>query len=321
MTALSAPPRPPRAATEPAAPVIRLRDLPPCAVRAALGGDGLRLSLGPYTVNLRTRLPELVAMVERLYAAHPVAPADAFVDVEAEVRSAAGPRRWISPQVLFLRDSEVLFQPQPRAHAPAMMEWGLNWCLSVGIHDLMVLHAAVVARPDGRAAVMPAPPGSGKSTLCAGLVAAGWRLLSDELCLVSLHDGALIPCPRPLNLKNSSIDVIKARQPDAVLGPEVRDTSKGVVRHLAPPADSVTRAGEPARPAWVVFPTWAEDAPATMTPLGRADAFLRLVENCFNYHILGGAAFAALGTLTDAAEPCAFTYSDLDDAVAAFDAL
>jgi predicted ATPase len=29
--------------------------------------------------------------------------------------------------------------------------------------------------------ILPAPPGSGKSTLCAALVTRGWRLLSDEL--------------------------------------------------------------------------------------------------------------------------------------------
>lgn len=58
-----------------------------------------------------------------------------------------------------------------------------------------------------------------------------------------------------------------------------------------------------------------------MTPLGRADAFLRLARNCFNYNILGREGFMAVGRLIDATTPYAFTYSDLDDAIAAFDAL
>lgn len=91
--------------------------------------------------------------------------------------------------------------------------------------------------------------------------------------------------------------------------------------HMAPPAESVLRAGTPARPAWIVFPTWEKGAAARMEPLGRADTFLRLASNCFNYNVLGMTAFEALGRLTDAAEPFAFTYSDLDDAVATFDAL
>jgi HprK-related kinase A len=299
----------------------RVRDLSPDTLRLRLRTDGLPLRLGPYTVRLRTRLPELVDMVTHLYAAHALAPDAGFIDVEAEIRSAPGPRRWISPQVHFLRDSALLFQPQPRNHAPAMMEWGLNWCLSVAIHDVLVLHAAVVARDDGRAAILPAPPGAGKTTLCAGLVAAGWRLLSDELCLVSLADGRLLPCPRPFNLKNRSIDIVRDRFPQAAFGPAVHDTSKGRVQHMAPPDSSVLRSAEPARPAWVVFPTWRDGATAAMQPLGRADAFMRLAGNCFNYGILGLAAFEALGRLTDAATPATFLYSDLDDAVAAFAAL
>lgn len=293
-------------------------DLTPAETRWRMARAGLGIRVGAYTMRLRTALPDLADVVGRLYAAHPLGDPDGFHDIHAAVAPATGPRRWIAPQVRFMRDGDPLFQPQPRAHAPAVLEWGLNWCFSVAIHDHLAMHAAVLARPDGRAIVMPAPPGSGKSTLCAALMGGGWRLLSDELCILRLSDGALLPVPRPLNLKNRSIDIVAARFPDAVFGPRVHGTTKGTIVQMAPPRDAVGRQDEPARPAWIVFPRWTADAgPARTEPLERGHALMRLAENTFNYNILGAAAFEALADMAEGCPACDFTYSDLDDALSA----
>lgn len=58
-------------------------------------------------------------------------------------------------------------------------------------------------------AIVPAPLDSAKRTLCAALVGKGWRLLSDELALVRLDTGELVPLPRPISLKNASINIIR----------------------------------------------------------------------------------------------------------------
>ena len=57
--------------------------------------------------------------------------------------------------------------------------------------------------------LLPAAPGSGKTTLCAGLSLRGWRLLSDEFGLIRPGTTDLVPVPRPMALKNESIDVIR----------------------------------------------------------------------------------------------------------------
>src|SRR3546814_10587342 len=88
-----------------------------------------------------------------------------------------------------------------------MLEWGLNWCIGAHGHQFLIIHAAVIAR-NGLAAILPGAPGSGKSTLTACLVHNGWRLLSDEMALVSLQDGGLTALARPISLKNRSIDLI-----------------------------------------------------------------------------------------------------------------
>jgi hypothetical protein len=170
----------------------------------------------------------------------------------------------------------------------------------------------------GGAVIMPAPPGAGKSTLCAALINRGWRLLSDELALINKASGALVPLCRPVSLKNESIHVIRKFEPDAVLSREVRDTMKGTVAHMRPPAASVAHSQVSARPAWIVFPKYQPGAPARLEPQPKARAFMRMVESSFNYSKLGPQGFEMMANLVDACDCYDFTYSNLDEAVAVF---
>jgi HprK-related kinase A len=201
-----------------------------------------------------------------------------------------------------------------------MLEWGLNWCVSMHAHHYLIIHAAVVEK-NGLAAILPAPPGSGKSTLTAGLVLSGWRLLSDELTLIDRKSGMIHALPRPVSLKNQSIDVIRQFAPDAFINRASHDTAKGTVAHMRPPKDSVQRQHEPARPAWVVFPKWEADADTLMTPRSKAETFMFLAQNAFNYSHLGADGFRVGTALIEQAGCYDFRYSRLKEAVSAFDHL
>ncbi|MEO5734967.1 MAG: HprK-related kinase A, partial [Rubrivivax sp.] len=173
----------------------------------------------------------------------------------------------------------------------------------------------------GRVLILPAPPGSGKSTLCAGLAVRGWRLLSDELAMVSPSDGLVTPLARPISLKNASIDVIRAFAPEAILNEPTRDTFKGTVSHMQPHPAHVARAAERAQPRWVVFPKYVAGAAPQLTPRGKADSLLELGRNSFNYSVLGLAGFETLARMVDTCDCFDFSYSRLDDAARVFDEL
>lgn len=220
----------------------------------------------------------------------------------------------------FQFDGTPPFHPLPGGQAFPILEWGLNWCLSAHCHQYLILHAAVIER-SGRAVLLPAPPGSGKSTLCAGLVNRGWRLLSDELALLDPRSGEVVPLARPVSLKNASIDVIRRFAPGAVLGPTVHDTLKGSVAHMKPPRDAVQRALETARPRWVVLPRYAPGTRAELRPLSPGRAFIHLADSSFNYHLYGRAGFELLGDLVATSDCYEFAYAELEDAVRVFDGL
>ena len=294
-------------------------ELPAGELRRRLTGAGLRLRFGPVTAEIHSPFESVAAALALHYAAHTVPASSDFADFHVAVERPLGVRRLVSPQAIFKFDGNTRFSPLPAAQAFPLLEWGLNWCVSTHCHQYLIVHSAVLERA-GRALLLPAPPGSGKSTLCAALVARGWRLLSDELALVALDGGRLVPIPRPISLKNRSIDTIARFWPDAAIGEIVPGTQKGAVAHLRPPADSVRRAGEHPVPAWVVVPRFAEGAPTELRTLPKCDAFMRLVDSAFNYSVHGRAGFDALATLVEASDCYAFTYGGaLDEAIGAFD--
>lgn len=290
------------------------------ALSQRLSRDGISMRVGPAVVRLRTAISHVVNGVHRLYGDYTLEDNDVFADFHVNMARPASFRRWFRPQVVFSFDGRCPFKPLPLAQGFAMFEWGLNWCIASHSHQFLIIHAAVVEK-GGFGAILAAPPGSGKSTLCAGLVNRGWRLLSDEMALVSIVTGRLVPVPRPISMKNQSIDVLRAFAPEAEFGNTIMDTAKGTVSHMKPPRDSVMRATESVVPAWVIFPKYVPGSETTLSPYAKARALMELGENAFNYSTLGSTGFDSLSGLVDACDCFDFEYSRLEEAVSLFDGL
>lgn len=281
--------------------------------------EGLITLIGPFRLGLQTSIEGLIDQLETLYSNHPMLKDDDCCDfrVRMDTKRSLRTGREMS---LFRVDGRPPFPPSPVAHALANLEWGINWCIATRAHHLLMLHCAVVER-DGLAVLFPAWPGHGKSTLCTALVHSGWRLLSDEFGLVRPEDGAILPIPRLIPLKNESIEVIRSFAPQAYIGPSFYGTRKGTVAHVRPPAESVERQNEVARPGWLVFPRWVKDSPLKLEPMPKAQSFLMVATNAFNYEVLGETAFRLVGDMVRTCECFSLTYSDLDEAVTALDRL
>ena len=264
-------------------------------------------------MHLRTDDPSLVALIADLYPTTPVFTDDQIVNFRIRMRRAPGIRGQWKPQIRFFLDEKPPFEPYPLDHAFPLLEWGTNWCIALRSHQYLMLHAAVVER-GGKAMILPATPGSGKSTLSAGLAWRGWRLLSDEFGLVRRPQGDLLPLPRAVPLKNESIAVIRDFAPEAFLGPLFPKTRKGDVAHMRPPGDSLPRQQEPAEPRWIVFPRHRRGHPVRLQPIPASLAFTRLAHNSFNYRLLGEVGFRALAALIRRCDCYSFEYGDLEAA-------
>jgi len=289
-------------------------------LRARLAGDGLALDFGLVRARVRSDAPALAEALGTVYSAFPLAEPEGFFDVTASLARPRGLRRFWHSQVSFWLDGEEPFEPFPAdTHLP-LMEWGLNWAIANRFNRHLLLHAGVVER-NGLAVLLPALPGSGKSTLTAALANRGFRLLSDEFGVVRLPDAALLPLVRPTALKNESIAVMRGFAPDAVLGPEFPKTRKGTVAHLAPGAESVAKRAVPARAALILFPNFTRGAGIALEPIPKSRAFLKLSTNSFNYELLGPEAFDAVTKLVAACACYRLRFGDLEEAVGKIGAL
>lgn len=285
-----------------------------------LSRTGLAVKTGPFVFRIRSGIPSVVEGLRLLYADYPFAPDGEFVDFDIRIERGVGLHRWLHPQVRFVCDGGSPFKPLPITHAYPLLEWAMNWCISTQAHQYLMLHAAVIER-DGFAAILPAPPGSGKSTLCAALISRGWRLLSDEMTLISTVDATIVPLCRPVSLKNESLTLIRDYAPAATFSDIVHNTSKGSVGLMKIERHHLDRVNSTARPGWVIFPKYIAGSTAKLTPRSRANGMLELGRNAFNYGLLGASGFHTLAEVVDQSDCYDFEYCVLDDAVHMFDAL
>ena len=298
----------------------RINDLNRSELAEKLRGQGLVLQTGPARIRVHTRIPEVARLIALLYRDYPIMPGPVLADADLHLTRPKGPRRWWRSQVQCLIDGQPPFEALPLRLAYPMLEWALNWVVARRMQRYFMIHAAVVARGD-QAVILPAWSGSGKSTLCAALIQRGWRLLSDEFCLLNIADGKIHPIPRPIPLKNESIAAFRQFAPDAVMGPTFFQTRKGDISHIRPPSSALDAIDRAVTARWVVLPRYQANAQARLEPVVPGRALLLMAGNSFNFNLLGAPAFDALSRLIETVECHRIAYSDLEQATRVMDAL
>ena len=284
--------------------------------------DGLALQTGRFKTVFKSDIPHFCNDLLGMYGNAEVIE-KGYTDFCVSITGSQGIRHWIKPQVHFCFHGLSPFLPLPLDQSLPLTEWALNWCVSNHYHQALVIHAAVVEKY-GKALILPGEPGAGKSTLCAALVMlGGFRLLSDELTLLDLESGEVLPNPRPISLKNRAIEIMRGLDPSLVFSRVVHDTQKGSVGLLKPPTESLDAWKIPAKPGLIVFPRFNSSCDGgVLSEQDKGPAFLHLANQSFNYSVLAEQGFRTIARHLEQARCYQFEYDgNLYEAVEALDEL
>jgi HprK-related kinase A len=293
---------------------MRIGDLSFHQVTTLLGGPGLALKCGGFTAKISSPLEQVAQGIGRLYADHELIEDCEFADCHLRILPSRGLGRLRKDQIRMVVNGKEWYRAN-RSLEYACLEWGFNWFIFRSAHHRMVIHAGCLER-EGVGLMLPALPGSGKSTLTAALAHAGWRLFSDELAIIEPTTGDLMPLARPVCLKGESLRIIREFAPHAVFGPVgFHREEKRSIAHVKPPADAVRRMEETAIPGLIVYPKYQPGSPTVIEPVSKAKSFIELAQSAFNYSTLREEGFRTLKQAITRCQSYRLTFSDLGEAV------
>lgn len=179
--------------------------------------------------------------------------------------------------ILYENGVEVERCGTPEGLAP--MVKGELWRVAVNRHRFfMEIHAGAVER-FGRCILLPGAPGSGKSTLTAALVAAGFTLFSDETALLEEADLGARAVPLSLTIKSGAVELLAPAFPHLPELPEHARQDGRIVRYLSPPRGSLPAPTRQVAPVGaLVFPRVGPVSQLERIP--RIDGLQRLLAEC-----------------------------------------
>ncbi len=183
---------------------------------------------------------------------------------------------------------EVLAHPLAGATRESLQTYLLGQVLSFALlrQGIEPLHATAVT-VEGRAVAFIGETGGGKSTLGAAFLAAGHRLLTDDLLVTSTEEAGPFTFPGPPRLK--LFPEVAALFPSVAGGPgEGRpgtpmnpDVAKRVIP-MPPELAPLDGRGVPLAACYVLEPDEQADRPIRIDPLRPTASFLELTRYTFN---------------------------------------
>jgi hypothetical protein len=189
--------------------------------------------------------------------------------------------------------------------------WRVNSEAIRRTRGFLLLHAGA-ASWNGAGVLLPAAMDSGKTTLVAGLIRAGFDYLSDEAAAIDPASTWVHPYPKPLSMEPSSVEAIRD-----LAGRLPAKYAWGTrVQYQIRPSDLRPRSVGTACPVrYVVAPEYDRTHETGLHPISRAAAVTILADNSFNLDRFGSRGVRTLARVVEQADCYRLRIGELDGAV------
>lgn len=183
---------------------------------------------------------------------------------------------------------------------------------------LLAIHASCLGR-SGNALLMPGRSGSGKTTMTAALMAAGWEYMSDDTALLLPQTLGCVGVPYALTIKEDAWPILRRYYPSMDRAPIHLRSDERLVRYLCPTRHDFSK---PRPLRWVGFPHRATTATSSMRLLDQIEGLYRMLEHCCAIpHFLSSGDIQLLVNWSANTRFFEFAITDIDEAVAQVDAM
>lgn len=185
--------------------------------------------------------------------------------------------------------------------------------------DRLLFHGAVLAK-EGRAVILPAEMGSGKTTLAALLAHKGFTFVSDELTVLDRGETVRVfPLPLPMSIKPGSVPILTDKYPELPSAPVFPRPDGKKVRYLLPPQHALAGRDESFTVSALVFPSYGPCKSTEMQAMDKIQALNRLAATGSSERPLTAEDIRTMISLVEQASCYSLDFSDATEAVGIFD--
>lgn len=211
------------------------------------------------------------------------------------------------------RDGTLVSVVEPPIDLLSALEAAVNAAAIQALGELYLLvHAGAVAYAD-RGVLLPAPAGSGKTTLVAALVAAGFQYLSDEVGVFDPRTWQLLPFAKSLSVKRGGARALASVHAELAKDVPHLRSGRELIWYLPPPTAAWPSGPVPLR--YIVLPEYVPGARTELVPIGRMPALSRVVQQSYKLQAHGAYGLGGLIEALRTADCYALTVGQLRPAV------
>lgn len=261
----------------------------------SVSSQTLRVGFGGRQVAVHTSLPRVLSQLGAHFQEMRVAAGDRAAPVCTFEMQRSGLRYTLHV------DGAVVLEGVPFRSAYHELRRRVVRALMDARPDLVWLHAGGAVR-QGRAVLLAAASGQGKSTLTTGLCQQGWRYLSDDIVPADPEADVMLSFPLLPNVR-------------AQVGMELMDEQVADLRREAVQFAPEVFCRTPVPVAAVVFPAYRFGAPVRLERCPPALASVRLLQRCLNIEVHRGAAVRYIADLVQRVPAFRLTFSDVPPAL------